>query len=236
MSRQVVETLIARQLHQYNRLRSLLREEPVDRPAVHGPVVTISRQSGCCARQLAGRLATRLEVQVWGRELVDLVATDEGLRRELVSRLDAGAVRDTDTWVHGVISGRIFTQSDYLMALARTLKVLADSGGAVVVGRGASFILGDRAQLRLRLVAGRLHRVRTLVRERGIERTEAELLLDRLDQGRRDFVQQHFHRDVNDPQHYDLVVNVERVSADVLVDTCVSLVESRRSRADAAEG
>lgn len=235
MSRQVVETLIARQLNQYNRLRSLLREDPSDQPVATGPVVTISRMSGCCARQLAADLGRELGVQVWGRELVDLIATDRGLRRELVSRLDQGETRDGEGWVHGVLSGRMFLKSDYVLALAQTLKAIADTGGGVIVGRGASFLLGERADLRVRLVAGPRYRLRTLMRERDLEKEPARERLEQLDTARREFVREYFRSDVNDPGNYDVVFNVEFIPADLQRRMCLDLIERRRQRVGTAE-
>jgi hypothetical protein len=228
MSRQVIETLISRQLHRYNRLRSLLKQAPADDRRAAGPVVTVSRMAGCCARELASLLAARLDVQVWGRELVDLIATDQGLRHELVSQLDRGEGSGGEAWVRGLLSGRMFVESDYVHALAQTLGALAESGGAVIVGRGAAFILGDRADLRLRLVAGAEHRIRVLARERAVGEAEAHSTMLRLDAAREEFVRSHFRRDVHDVRHYDLVANVERTPVPVLADACLTLIEARR--------
>lgn len=236
MSRQVIETLISRQLHQYNRLRSLLKTDQPEPAAAAGPVVTISRMAGCCARELSAALAERLGVQVWGRELVDLIATDKGLRLKLVSRLEQGESTDSEAWVKGVLSGRMFLRTDYVMALAQTLKALADSGGAVVVGRGAGFILGDRAHARVRLMANANHRLRTLMAEEGLGRNEAVNRLNDLDQKRRDFIQAYFRCDVDDVKHYDLVVNLGRVPTSAIVDTCVAMVKQQQLKANAAEG
>lgn len=236
MSRQVVETLIARHLNRYNRLRSFLKPDPDDDVATSGPVVTISRMAGCCARNLAAGLAERLDVQVWGRELVDLIATDQGLRQELVARLDQGTDSPADTWVRGVLSGRLFLRTDYVLAVAQTLRALADSGGAVVVGRGGSFIMGERAHLRVRLVAGEPYRVRMLAQDQGIDIPEARRRLAQLDRTREEFIRSHFRRDVNDVRFYDLVVNVERIPTSALIDTCANLVHARQLQVDAAEG
>lgn len=236
MSRKVVETLIARHLNRYNRLRSFLKPDPDDDVVSSGPVVTISRMAGCCARDLAAGLAERLDVQVWGRELVDLIATDQGLRQELVARLDQGTDSHADTWVRGVLSGRMFLASDYVLAVAQTLRALADSGGAVVVGRGGSFIMGERAHLRVRLVAGEPYRVRMIAQEDGLEIPAARHRLAQLDHVREEFIRSHFRRDVGDVRFYDLVVNVERIPTSALIDTCVDLVHARQLQTGTAEG
>jgi len=235
MSRQVIETLISRQLHQYNRLRSFLKPDATESPVIAGPVVTISRMAGCCARDLAAALARRLGVQVWGRELVDLIATDKGLRHELVSRLEQGESSQSEAWMQGMLSGRMFLRTDYVVALAQTLKALADSGGAVVVGRGAGFILGDRAQLRLRLVADDASRIATIQDEYEVDRAEAVRRLNELDTRREEYIRAYFGCDVRDVHHYDLVVNSARVPASAIMDSCLKLVAMRQAQAGTAE-
>lgn len=235
MSRTVVETLISRQLHQYNRLKSLLRDDPRHARPVHGPVITISRMAGCCARDLAQDLADRFGVQVWGRELVDAIASDRGLRREVVEKLDAGLVSNVDAWVRGILQNRLFLRDDYMEALAGTVKTLAETGGAVIVGRGAGFILGDRADLRLRLVAGEPHRLQILRQRRHLGRDEAEALMVHTDEARAAFIRTYFHADVDDPRHYDFVVNTERQGSGVLVEVCECLVRARRLDVATAE-
>jgi len=246
MSRTILETLIARQLHQYNRLRSVLRDaEPATdatarpgelRGGAPGPVVTISRMAGCCARDVAKPLAEHLGVQVWGRELVDQIASDVGLQREVVERLDQGLVDSVDAWVRAMLGRRLFLRDDYALALARTVKTLAETGGAVIVGRGAGFILGDRADLRLRLIAGDRHREEVLRRERDLERTAARDVMQRTDTARAAFVRAYFQADVDDPRHYDLVVNAERYDRDAIVQIGLDAVDAHRRVQLAARG
>jgi len=150
----VIETLISRQIHQYNHLKALLQKQSPASPPPRRPVVTISRLAGCPTDELATALAERLGVQVWDSELVDKIASDKGLRRDFIAQLDEGLLSNVETWVRGMLGGRLFQRDDYALALAATVKTLAETGGALIVGRGAGFILGDRADLRLRLVAG----------------------------------------------------------------------------------
>ncbi len=236
MSRIVLETLISRQLHQYNRLKSVLREDAQEVPVVRGPVITISRMAGCCARDLAQDLADRFGVQVWGRELVDAIANDRGLRREVVEKLDTGLVSNVTAWVQGILENRLFMKDDYVEALAGTIKTLADTGGAVFVGRGAGFILGDHADLRLRLVAGDRHRLATLRQKRGLDRDEARAVMTRTDEARAAFIRAYFNADVDDHRHYDLVINTERHGLGVILEVCECLVRSRMLKVAEADG
>ena len=235
MSRIILETLISRQLHQYNRLKSVLREDDQPDQPVRGPVITISRMAGCCARDLAQDLADRFDVQVWGRELVDAVAEDRGLRREVVEKLDAGLVSNVDSWVRGILENRLFMRDDYVKALVGIIKTLADTGGAVLVGRGAGFILDDQADLRLRLVASDRHRLSVLRQRRGLDRDEARAVMTRTDEARAAFIRSYFNADVNDHRNYDLVINTERQGPGVLLEVCECLVRARRLKVIAAQ-
>lgn len=227
MSASVLETLITRQINQYERLQAILRERPASAPPPpRRPVVTISRQAGCRTDALAGALAERLGVQVWDSELVDRIAGDGGLRREFVAHLDEGLLSSVETWVRGMLGGRLFMRDDYALALARTVKTLAETGGAVFVGRGAGYILGDRADLRLRLVAGQRHRLAAL-REAGGDQRGRDALA-RTDAARAAFVKTYFKADVDDPCNYDLVLNAERIEPGVMVEICECQVRARR--------
>jgi cytidylate kinase len=191
-------------------------------------VITISRMAGCCARDLAQDLADRFGVQVWGRELVDAIAEDRGLRRDVVERLDSGLVTEVDSWVRGILANRLFMRDDYMDSLARIIKTLAETGGAVFVGRGAGFILGDQADLRLRLVAGEEHRLAVLQQRRHLDREEARAFMTRTDAARAEFIRRYFDADVDDARYYDLVVNTERQQPGVLLEVCECLVRARR--------
>ncbi len=234
MSRPLIEKLIQRQLHQYNRYKAILERQPRSVDPPRGPVVTISRMSGCCARDLAADLAEVFDVQVWGRELVDLIAGDAGLRREVVAQLDDNLASEVDLWVRGMLGRRLFMRDDYALTLAKTIKTLAETGGAVLVGRGAGFILGDRADLRIRLVAGDLHRLKTLQDTRGLTRDEARDRMHRTDAARTAFIRSYFQADVDDPRHYDLVFNTEHIDVDALLEVCRTLLERRCHKARAA--
>lgn len=228
MPRPVIETLISRQLHQYNRLRAILREDPERATPPRGPVITVSRMAGCCARTLAGALAERLGVQVWGRELVDRIASDKNLRHDVVARLDDGLVSEVDNWVRGMLGRRLFMRDDYAQAMAATIRTLAETGGAVIVGRGAGFVLGDLADLRLRLVAGDRHRAEVLRRARNISRDAALEYMQRTDAARAAFIRSYFQADVDDPRHYDIVLNTEQTDVGVMVEICECMVRARR--------
>ncbi len=234
MPDRIHEKLIQRHLSHWSRLRTALR--PGEDPAQHKPlpVVTISRQAGCGSREQAEALGQRLGLQVFGKEIVDYIARDKDLTKEVVDALDERVVSKVEQWVRGMLDRRFFLQDDYHLALVRTVRTLAAHGGAIFLGRGANFILADSVDLRVRLVASEDWRVRNLAVRQQISEDEARGTVRELEALRAAFVRRLFRADVDDPRHYDLVLNVARLGP-ALPDIIATALAHREHGADVTE-
>jgi cytidylate kinase len=222
-----LERLIQRQIHNWNRYRELLRlaEEPQEiKPR---PIITISRELGSGARELAHALAERLDLQIHGISLIDQIARDKNLEREIVDHLDEQHRSQIDLWVKGVFKQRIFLRDQYHVSLVKAVRTLAVHGGVVIIGRGANIILADTSSLRIRLVAAQDVRIRNVMRYEGIEEDAAREMVAQSDAARHEFIQKMFHIEPNDPHYYDLVINTEHIPGSRLVEIAMMALESR---------
>ena len=82
----------------------------------------------------------------------------------------------------------------------------------VFLGRGANLILGQRADLRIRVVASKPYRVATLQKRLNLSHAEARLLVEETDAKRAGFVRQVFHQEPGLGENYDLTLNSDRLS------------------------
>jgi cytidylate kinase len=98
----------------------------------------------------------------------------------------------------------------------------AQHESTVFVGRGAQFILPREAGVAVRVIAPKKQRIERIMERRQSNQREAENFIDETDKGRADFVRRYFHRDVADPQLYDLVVNLEHTSCNAAADLILS--------------
>jgi cytidylate kinase len=198
-----------------------------------GPVVTVSRQAGVKGTTLARRVAETLNQRLpqerswvaYDRELVELVAKDHALSRDLVARLD----EHDKTWFEHFIGGLAGapTGADLAMKMARTIRALAWVGRAVIVGRGAAAILGDvKRAVRVRLTAPLEWRVDELTGTRDISRRQAAAEVREMDDDRAQFVRRHFNRELDDPLLYDIVLNMARVDIDRAADVIARMVQT----------
>lgn len=228
MSLLLTEKLIQRQINHWNRLREILHDDRDAADPPPGPVITVSRLTGAGGRSLALALCERLGLRLHDQSLIETVARNSRLDPELVRRLDEHDISQTDLWVRGVLEQRIVMKEQYRRALTETVEELAAAGDAVFLGRGANHILGQRATLRVRLVAGHNQRLARMQDRLDLSRAEARALLAETDRQRHEFVHKVFNEDAHLPDHYDLVLNTDRLyPAAVLEIVLLAVLETR---------
>lgn len=187
------------------------------------PVITVSRQLGSGGTELAETLAHRLGYQLFDREIIDTVASESGVQRQIVDALDEKTRNGIEQWMDGVLHRRIFTAEEFFPALARTLITVARAGSAVIVGRGANFILAGEPALHVRVVAGLEYRIGRVMRHLGVERDKAEAEVLASDRDRSRFIDKFLRRDIDDPTAYHLVVNPEALGQEESAELVHSL-------------
>ncbi len=230
MTMPLTEKLILRQINHWNRMREFLARPGAEPLLPRRPVITVSRQAGSGGRALAESLAEALELQLHGKSLVERIARDADLETDLIARLDEQTVSQATLWVEGVLKRKIFLRTNYHVALVKVITHLAAQGGAVFLGRGAELILGDKADLRVRVVGSAQTRLANLMQWTGLSRPEARALLHETDHRRDEFIRNLFKVEPGDPVHYDLVLNADRLTpqrmTEVALDTLLQTTEA----------
>lgn len=184
----------------------------------HRPVITISRQAGTQGTELGRRVGEALGFRLWDQELVQQLAEQSGAPEILLRAVDEHARNAIEDLLAGVLMGDKSTEKEFLARLMRLLHALAHHGAAVIVGRGAQFVLSPEDALRVRLVGPADVRLRNLAAERNLSEQAARHELERIDRERLHFVRHHYHREAADPCAYDLVVNVASMTPTAIVE------------------
>ena len=222
MSLLLTERLIQRQINHWNRLREFLQEKSEEPPdTTPGPVITVSRLAGSGGRMLAETLAARLDLELQDRSLIEQIVRDRRLHESVVASLDEKTLGQVQLWVQGVLQKRILLRDDIHTALVETVTALAARGSVVFLGRGANIILGERADLRVRVVADRETRLRNLSDRYDLVPAAAAAALRETDEQRAEFVRKVFGQESGQPEYYDLVFNSDRVHVEEMVDHAV---------------
>jgi cytidylate kinase len=208
--------------------------------------ITISRQYGSGAGEIAARLAARLNWRLVDREIVAQVAQHLGIPQQKAAARDEAAegfiarvlsriqflpsVTTTTDSTYQVAPDDI-NEQQYREVLQRVVETAADSGQAVIAGRGGAAVLAERRDvLRVRIVAPLKARIAYVVLREGLDAAKAQARIREKDRDRAAFMQTLIERRVDDPELYDLAINTAVLSLDQAVELiCLALQDKAQA-------
>jgi len=185
------------------------------------PNITISREPGSGGRIVAQKLAERLGLDLFHQEIIHEMAKSSKVSTRLLATLDERALSVLQDWISTFVDRNHLWPDQYLKHLMNVIGSIGKHGGAVMVGRGANFILPPEGRFRVRIVAPLEMRVENVAREFGVTPDEAKRRVLRTDSDRRAFMRKYFHADITAPVNYDLVINTGTVSIDAAVEAII---------------
>lgn len=212
-----VSKLVDQQMRNWELARRQRPEGPARARRAVEDFICISRMVGI-GDEVATGVGARLAWPVFDKQLLDAMAGDDRLRRQIYDSMDQ---RDLGWWeeaLNPLLRGSPAVRNDYFHRLCETLLSLARQGSAVFVGRGADRLLPADHGLRVRLIAPLRLRVRSHAQAAGCSLEEARRAIVRIENERHGFLRRHFQVDATDPLRHDLVVNLERCSAEQAVE------------------
>ena len=184
-------------------------------------VVTLSRQTGSGACEVAKHLAEFLEARapkpdcpwtVFDRNIVEKVIEDHHLPKRIARFMPEDRVSEV-TDIMDELFGLHPSSWNLIHKTSETILHLAEMGNVILIGRGAPVITGklDYA-FHVRLVGSVEERVRRLMRLIHVEAAEAREFIHREDKGRERYLRTYFNKDINDPLLYHLIINTDLIS------------------------
>jgi cytidylate kinase len=185
--------------------------------------VTISRQAGCGAAVVAGKLAEYLQQRapgnghpwaVYDHNLMDEVLKDHDLPAHLAKCLHEDRVSQLEDILADVFDVRPPLQT-VIQYATETMLRLARSGNVIIIGWGSNVIMAKLPNaLHVRLVAPLDRRVEHARKSYGLTENEAHKFCVNEDRARERYFKKYFGADISDPLLYHLVINTGVVSYD----------------------
>jgi len=194
-----------------------------ERTRVRFRAVTISRQAGAGAHEVADRLARLLAQhrpgstgpwQVYDRELVEEVLADHHLPERLAKFMPedgVSAVTDTIDELFG-----LHPPTPTLVSKTEaTIRRLVERGSVVIIGRAASAITRELPYVfHVRLVRSFAQRVQHVREREQLTETQARDFVLHEDAGRARYLRRYFNQEIEDPLLYHVVLNTDRINFD----------------------
>ncbi len=208
-------------------------------------IVTIEREYGCGAAQIAAKLASRLGWKLWDQQLTQeiarlahceqsAVAQREERRDPLYQRLLKSFALGSYEGLRGGQPVEMLDSDSIFKISQKVVEQAASTGNCVMVGRGSQhFLQGRRDVLRFFLYAPTKEKVRRLVSE-GHKQAHAEVMVDTVDRERAAFIKNYFHAEWPNRAVYHAMFNTA-LGEEAVVEAILSFLKQNVSQKTAAD-
>jgi len=206
-------------------------------------VITMSRQVGSGAEQVANRVCEDLGLRIFDKTLMLQVAAEVGFSEAEVvdyseneyrvrgffealfsrNRMVAERTMRTRATEGAEVMGTVILDEARAITLIRmTINSAYDRGNILVIGRGGQAILEDKSGvLHVRIVAPVEQRIKRLQEQEKITAPQARRLIAERDRATAEYLRNFHNIDVDDPTLYHLVQNTGKLG----IDKCVELIK-----------
>ncbi len=171
------------------------------------PIITLSRELGSRGDDVAIAVAEKLKLRLVGRELINQAARQAGAPEIALAEID-------ELGLLGLKPGRAALQL-YRATVEQVIRDLAAGGNVLLVGRGSQVVLaGHVGVLHVRIIAPHAARSLCVQTRCRVSSEAAAARIAASDQARGAYLRRHYGARSDDPQLYDLMINMAHLSVE----------------------
>ncbi len=185
-------------------------------------VINIGRQFGSGGKTIGERIARRLGIRLYDKELISLAAEESGFSIEHFERADEqerkGGLSSLVGFFRTPLSGNYYATSDPLSndslfkIQSDVIRRIAERESCIFVGRCADYILRDHPlSVNLFLTADTEDRINRITVRTGCSEEEARRLIERFDTQRARYYNYYSAHRWGEAATYDLTLNTSRL-------------------------
>ena len=193
-------------------------------------IITISRELGSGGHTVGRILAERLGVRYSDKELIKALREQFHLTTDAIEKLK-GEKKD---WLTSLLRKIIampkaenvvewdesfvkeyqpnISSDEIFEAEKQILRGIAEEGSCVIAGRSGFYVLKDFPnKIDIFITAARENRIKRVMAKQNLSEEEAEAAIDRVDQGRENYIKRYTGVSRYDIRNYNLVINMDNV-------------------------
>ncbi len=182
-------------------------------------VIAISRQVASLGDEISSEVAKKLGYKFVTRQELEKRIVDLGFPADKLKKYDEKKP--------GFFASLVKDRDEYLNYLQTAVLEAAAEGDCILVGRGSYLILENLPNLvSLRFVAKDSIRMDRLMKEHDWNEKQALQRINESDTNRKGFHKSFFNAEIEDPQHYLLVMNTGMFDVESATNAIVALTKS----------
>ena len=200
-------------------------------------VITIGRQFGSGGRSIGQKLAEKLGISFYDKELISLAAKESGINPEVFENVDEKAANSLlyslsmGMYSFGSgfsVMGDLPVNDKLYLLQHKLIKEIAERESCVIVGRCADYVLRENPNcVNLFIYANIEFRKEEAVKRHGIDAARAEHIINKTDKSRANYYSFYSGQKWGMVENYDLCIDSSKLSEESIVDLIVQYLRAR---------
>ena len=213
-----------------------------------GHVITIGRQFGSGGHEVGRRLALRLGIPFYDKELITLTAEQSRFAESYLSKMDEQKPSILNMGSAGIIPGagvamsrevvmnqfyNLSPNDQVFLEKSKVIQELAEKGSCVIVGRCSDYVLRDYDTVNFFIQANledRINRKLALEEHSEHNRASMEKLIKTTDKNRSKYYEYYTHKKWGEARNYDLCINTSAIGVDGAVEVMLKFIEEFKKK------
>lgn len=196
-------------------------------------IISIGRQYGCGAHEIATKLSEKLGIPYYDKEIIKRAAKDSGFDEHIFTFYDERPTRSflynvsTDGFSN-IASNGLALEDQVFQYQFDTIRKVAEEGSCIIVGRCADYILkDDDALLTVFLHASDDFRQKRVIEQYGIEPKNVVKEIKAMDKKRAKFHNFYSEEKWGEATTYDLSINVAKLGIEGTVELISEYIKAK---------
>ncbi len=198
-------------------------------------IITIGRQYGSAGREIGSKLAQKLNIPFYDKDLLTRAAKESGFCQEMLETHDE---RPTNSFLYNLVMDTYsfgYNSSSFVdmpishkvfLAQFDTIKKIADEGPCVIVGRCADYALADYPNcVNVFIHSDEAHKIKRIMEKYQLTEAKAKDAIIKKDKQRQSYYNYYSSKKWGRSDTYDLSVNSGKLGVDGTVDLIIQYVE-----------
>ncbi len=203
-------------------------------------IINLGRELGSGGRVIGQKVAQRLGIEFYDKQLIKLAARQSGISADIFERVDEHSRRTTlstlVSYLRNPFAGNEPTANSVMSAEAlfaiqsNVIRGLAEQGSALFVGRCADYVLRDfPLSINIFITASLVDRIERISELHSITEYEAQQMIERCDASRAEYYNFYGTGRWGYAASYHLCVNSSLLGVDATADYIVDFIRRRLS-------
>ncbi|MDY2791007.1 MAG: cytidylate kinase-like family protein [Lachnospiraceae bacterium] len=201
-------------------------------------IITIGRQFGSGGREIGEKLALKLGIPFYDKDLLKRAAKESGLCEEIFENFDE---KPSSSFLYSLVMDPYslgYSNNGYdlplnhkvFLAAFDTIKKIADEGSCVIVGRCADYALQDYDNVLNVFVHAPLEdRIKRISAKYELSESKAKDMIYKKDKQRASYYNYYSSSKWADIKNYDLTINSSHLGIDQTVEVIAAIAQRNKA-------